>query len=75
MCVHYMSGDNAGKLLAFATLTPVFLVVAYASVIVARRETVLVYMLLGQLLNELLNALLKKWIQEPRPGRCVKLFF
>ena len=49
------------------SLAPVFIIVAYATLLVSRREVHMAYVLSGQLLNGVLNAFLKASIGQPRP--------
>lgn len=53
--------------MAYITLTPIALLVFYASVAVSRRELISLIMLVGQLTNELVNAVLKEYFQIKRP--------
>jgi dolichyldiphosphatase len=55
---------------ALITLTPIFLIVSYCTVILCRRELAGILMLVGQLANEAFNFILKKAIKEPRPSEC-----
>ncbi|ORX86986.1 PAP2-domain-containing protein [Anaeromyces robustus] len=63
----YERGDIIGFCLAYSSLLPVFLIVSYTAVILARRELIIVFTLIGQLLNEVLNAIIKNVIKQPRP--------
>uniref|UniRef100_A0A7S3AJC8 Dolichyldiphosphatase n=1 Tax=Haptolina ericina TaxID=156174 RepID=A0A7S3AJC8_9EUKA len=65
--VSYTPGDKVGLLCALLALAPVFIIVAYATLFVSRREAHLIWMLIGQLLNVALNAALKAAIGQPRP--------
>ncbi|KAI8867982.1 PAP2-domain-containing protein, partial [Ramicandelaber brevisporus] len=65
--VRYRDGDQVGKLLAHITLFPIFLVVAYLTLIIARRELIVCFMFTGQILNEVVNAILKRNIRQARP--------
>ena len=68
--VTYEDGDHLGELCALLSLAPPFIVVAYATLLVARRDAHLAYILCGQLINGALNAILKATINQPRPGGC-----
>ena len=65
--VLYNKGDFIGFILAYSSLCPIFLIVAYTSVILSRRELIIIFTLIGQLLNEVLNTIIKHIIKEPRP--------
>lgn len=65
--VQYVPGDKLGHLLAYITLTPLAVLVSYASIILSRREVAVLMMLLGQLACEALNFVLKNIFQQPRP--------
>eukprot|EP00833_Pecoramyces_ruminatium_P008733 jgi/Orpsp1_1/1182765/evm.model.c7180000082597.2 len=66
--VLYEKGDFFGMILALSSLCPIFLIVAYTSVILARRELIIVFTLIGQLLNEVFNTVIKHIIKQPRPA-------
>lgn len=66
--VEYNSGDIVGFLCAGLSLAPVFAIVAYVSVLMARREFITFAALCGQLGNTALNVVLKHYINEPRPA-------
>lgn len=65
--VEYTAGDPFGFPLALVTLTPVFAMVAYATLLVSRRDLGTAAMVAGQLGNEVLNYALKHALQHPRP--------
>ncbi|ORY98915.1 phosphatidic acid phosphatase type 2/haloperoxidase [Syncephalastrum racemosum] len=65
--VQFNSDDKIAYALAYITLSPLAILVFYASVIVSRREIAGILMLLGQLLNEAFNAILKESLQLRRP--------
>ena len=56
-----------GFLLALFTLLPVFLIVMYVTLILARRNLHTIYVLTLQLVNEVFNYVLKNTFKEPRP--------
>jgi dolichyldiphosphatase len=72
--VMYLEGDKIGKLLAFLSLSPIFIMVFYVTLVVSRRELSVGFILLGQLLNELFNGILKEYWREPRPSGKFILF-
>ncbi|KAJ3094804.1 hypothetical protein HK100_006013 [Physocladia obscura] len=63
------AADDAiiGQLMALLSLTPVFLMVSYATIICARRDLYAAAACAGQLLGELINDVLKNIFREPRP--------
>ena len=56
-----------GFLMALFTLLPVFLIVMYVTLVLARRNLHTIYVLALQLLNEIFNYALKNTFKEPRP--------
>ncbi|KAG8463914.1 hypothetical protein KFE25_000082 [Diacronema lutheri] len=66
--VRFVEGDRVGELAALLSLAPIFIIVAYATLIVSRRELHVGFVLVGQLANVRLNAALKAAIGEPRPS-------
>lgn len=65
--VEFDSSDPIAYTFAYITLSPLAIVVAYATTIIARRELTSINMFVGQLACEFLNALLKKLLKEKRP--------
>ncbi|KAI9259603.1 hypothetical protein BDA99DRAFT_547504 [Phascolomyces articulosus] len=65
--VQFDPHDKVAYLLAYITLSPLAILVFYASVIVSRREIAGILMLGGQLANEGLNFILKEYLQIARP--------
>ena len=65
--VRYVSGDLFGWLLSLVTLTPIFLVIMYCTIIVIRRDIQTILTFIGQLLGAFVTVLLKKVINIPRP--------
>ena len=57
----------SGGVLALVTLSPIFLLCAYTTIILYRRELTFVNALLGQLLCEGINWGLKRTIRQGRP--------
>jgi dolichyldiphosphatase len=66
--VEYETGDSVGALLALISQTPIFVMVAYATLFVSRRDLATASLLTGQLLNEASNYALKHILAEPRPA-------
>ena len=53
------------------TLSPIFIIISYCSILMIRRDIQTVFLFLVQLLNVALNLTLKKIIKDPRPSeRC-----
>ncbi|ETV88154.1 hypothetical protein, variant 1 [Aphanomyces astaci] len=65
--VMYDVDDPLGQLLALVTLSPVFIMVMYATLLVFQRDLHIAFLLLGQLLNEVFNQILKRTIDQKRP--------
>jgi len=63
-------GDLAGKGLAWISLTPIFLVVSFVTLIIFRRELHTITFFIGILLSEGFNLVLKYSIKAPRPCRA-----
>ncbi|XP_017703860.1 PREDICTED: dolichyldiphosphatase 1 isoform X4 [Rhinopithecus bieti] len=61
------SGDLSGHLLAYLSLSPVFVIVGFVTLIIFKRELHTISFLGGLALNEGVNWLIKNVIQEPRP--------
>ncbi|KAE8257674.1 hypothetical protein A4X13_0g2200 [Tilletia indica] len=65
--VRYDAEDPIAQLLALITLAPIFLLCAYTSIILYRRELTFLNALVGQLGCEAINWGLKRLIRQPRP--------
>ena len=65
--VVYKKSDNFGKFLALLTLSPVFIVVYYVTLIASRRDFDTMYTFLGQIIGVALCVFIKKYIKQPRP--------
>ncbi|KAJ1024713.1 hypothetical protein NDA16_002753 [Ustilago loliicola] len=59
--------DPLAKLMALVTLSPIFLLCSYVTIILLRRELTFINALIGQLACEGLNWALKRLIKQPRP--------
>ncbi|KXS14799.1 PAP2-domain-containing protein [Gonapodya prolifera JEL478] len=71
--VEFRSNDLVARILAYVSLTPIFLIVSYATTIFWRRDLDVAVMLGGQLANEGINAVLKDFVyREARPGSVGK---
>jgi len=67
--VTYPEGDMVGKLLAWGSLLPIFIIVSFVTLILFRREIHTMMFFVGMLLNETLNMVLKRYFREARPCR------
>lgn len=65
--VQYDPSDPFSKLFALVTLSPIFLLCSYVTIILLRRELTFINALIGQLACEGLNWGLKRLIKQPRP--------
>ncbi|KAM6215178.1 dolichyldiphosphatase 1 [Rhynchocyon petersi] len=65
--VEYPAGDLSGHLLAYLSLSPVFVIVGFVTLIIFKRELHTISFLGGLGLNEGVNWLIKHVVQEPRP--------
>ncbi|CEG46156.1 dolichyldiphosphatase 1 [Plasmopara halstedii] len=65
--VVYDPKDPFGAMLALCTLSPIFLIVVYLTVVVSQRDLDSISMLIGQLVSIAINKVLKKLINQPRP--------
>ncbi|KAI7901043.1 uncharacterized protein BX663DRAFT_438519 [Cokeromyces recurvatus] len=65
--VYFNPSDKISYAFAYITLSPIAILVFYASVIVSRREMAGILMLVGQLTNEVVNYILKETIEQERP--------
>ncbi|GBC00998.1 hypothetical protein RclHR1_04020024 [Rhizophagus clarus] len=66
--VEFNPKDPLSYTYAYITLSPLIILISYVSIIVARRELMMINMFFGQLFCEMLNSGLKKWIKEKRPN-------
>lgn len=67
--VTYPTGDLLGKLLAWCSLFPIFIIISFLTLILFRRELHTMAFFGGLLLNEILNTALKYSIKALRPCR------
>ncbi|XP_001505626.2 dolichyldiphosphatase 1 isoform X2 [Ornithorhynchus anatinus] len=65
--VEYPAGDLSGQLLAYLSLSPVFVIVGFVTLIIFKRELHTISFLGGLALNEGVNWLIKNIIRDPRP--------
>uniref|UniRef100_A0AC11EAY5 Dolichyldiphosphatase 1 n=1 Tax=Ovis aries TaxID=9940 RepID=A0AC11EAY5_SHEEP len=66
-CFGEITGDLSGHVLAYLSLSPVFVIVGFVTLIIFKRELHTISFLGGLALNEGVNWLIKHVIQEPRP--------
>ena len=72
--VLYNGSSEYSKLLAYASLIPIALLVSYCTLCVFSRDVATIIMFVGQLLNETINWILKHLIKEPRPSKKIVPF-
>ncbi|GAC75861.1 RNA pseudouridylate synthases [Moesziomyces antarcticus T-34] len=65
--VQYDASDPLAKILALVTLSPIFLLCSYVTIILLRRELTFINALIGQLACEGFNWALKRLFKQPRP--------
>ncbi|KAH3797871.1 dolichyldiphosphatase 1-like [Dreissena polymorpha] len=73
--VQYTKGDFIGFVLAWSSLVPFCLLVAFVTLIVFRRDIHTISYFVGLLLNEAVNWILKHTIREQRPSRDISVLF
>ncbi|CAL1270553.1 unnamed protein product [Larinioides sclopetarius] len=73
--VEYQTGDLFGKLLALTSLCPLALVIAFATLILFRRDLHTITFFCGTVLNEAINWILKHTIKELRPCHGREILF
>ena len=66
--VQYDNSDKLGFLCALLSLSPVFIIIVYGTIIATRRDFQTVYSCIGQLISVMVNIFLKHTLKEPRPG-------
>ena len=66
--VQYDKGDAVGEMLAYFSLLPLFILVAFVALILFRRELQTAFFFLGLLVDELLSVALKHYLQHERPS-------
>ncbi|KAG7397886.1 Dolichyldiphosphatase 1 [Phytophthora boehmeriae] len=65
--VVYDPTDPWGIILALFTLSPIFIMIMYATLVTSQRDLDTISMLTGQMITVVLNKVLKKIINQPRP--------
>ncbi|CAH0474948.1 unnamed protein product [Peronospora belbahrii] len=65
--VVYDPTDPFGAILALFTLSPIFLVIVYVTIVTIQRDLDSISMFMGQFVSVLVNKVLKKLINQPRP--------
>ncbi|RWS06698.1 dolichyldiphosphatase 1-like isoform X1 [Dinothrombium tinctorium] len=71
--VKYPKGDHFGHLLAFISLTPFAILVAYFTLCTFNRDLQTISLFFAQLSNETLNYVLKNIIKQKRPMQVLRL--
>ncbi|XP_064457420.1 dolichyldiphosphatase 1-like [Ornithodoros turicata] len=72
--VEYPTGDWFGRLLAYISLSPLVVLVAFGTLVVFRRDLHTITFLCGTLLSEGVNFVLKHVIKEARPYKARENF-
>ncbi|CAM9425483.1 unnamed protein product [Sphacelaria rigidula] len=67
----YAKDDPLGKLMALVTLSPIYLAVAYVTLVAVRRDLQTFILAVGHLCDLVVNKCLKNWFAEARPLGCV----
>jgi len=67
--VTYPEDDLIGKVLAWSSLFPIFIIVSFLTLILFRREVHTMMFFVGIILSEAVNLGLKSYLREPRPCR------
>ncbi|CBJ28335.1 dolichyldiphosphatase [Ectocarpus siliculosus] len=67
----YAKEDALGKYMALLTLSPIYLAVAYMTLVVVRRDLQVFVLAVGHLVDLVVNKALKTWIAEARPPGCI----
>ncbi|KAF4324060.1 hypothetical protein BBO99_00002336 [Phytophthora kernoviae] len=65
--VVYDPTDPLGVILALFTLSPIFIMIMYATLVASQRDLDTISMFTGQMITVVLNKVLKKVINQPRP--------
>ncbi|RLN46051.1 hypothetical protein BBJ29_003383 [Phytophthora kernoviae] len=65
--VVYDPTDPLGVILALFTLSPIFIMIMYATLVTSQRDLDTISMFTGQMVTVVLNKVLKKVINQPRP--------
>lgn len=68
--VTYVRGDRVGELMALLTLTPIFVVVSQATLLVYRRDSSTIVNAMGQFVSLGVNFVLKRLTNQPRPDKA-----
>lgn len=64
--VEYPEGDIIGKILAWCSLLPMFIIIGFITLIIFRREIHTMTFCAGMLVNELVNMIVKHTLAQPR---------
>ncbi|CAH8446686.1 unnamed protein product [Schistosoma bovis] len=71
--VEYPEADAFGKLLAYSSMVPIFIIFSIITLIMSRRDLHTIFYFCGCLINELSNYFLKYIIKQPRPFPTIHL--
>lgn len=69
--VKFAAGDHFGQFMALVTLSPVYIMASYATLLVYRRDSITLYNLTGQMVSLLVNLVLKQCLNQPRPDHIL----
>ncbi|CAM9710017.1 unnamed protein product [Pylaiella littoralis] len=67
----YAKEDALGKYMALITLSPIYLAVAYMTLVVVRRDLQVFILAVGHLCDLIVNKALKTWFAQARPPGCI----
>eukprot|EP00752_Nemacystus_decipiens_P004302 g3931.t1 len=67
----YAKEDALGKYTALLTLSPIYLAVAYLTLVAVRRDLQVFILAVGHLFDLVVNKVLKTWFAEERPPGCI----
>ena len=65
--VQYDTNDSYGSILALFSLTPIFIIIMFTTLIVFRRDFQTIFSVIGQMICVGINLILKHLIKQPRP--------
>ena len=73
--VYYEEGDLLGKLFAYLSLSPIFILVALFALLLTRREAINFFLFIGLVFGEFISEFLKETLKQPRPPYVGSFFF
>ncbi|CAM9499145.1 unnamed protein product [Ascophyllum nodosum] len=71
----YAREDALGKYMALLTLSPIYLAVAYMTLVVVQRDLQVFVLAVGHLFDLAINKVLKTWFAQARPAGCINTGF